>query len=80
MKSLCSFTLKKSTLSNIYYQWRAHTKIFSLVSIFDKIYTLDNKNILKDEANSLCFDLTKKEYFWHRHVIWMSPLFIKVMQ
>ena len=56
------------------------TKIFSLVSIFDKIYTLDNKNILKDEANSLCFDLTKKEYFWHRHVIWMSPLFIKVMQ
>lgn len=35
LKKDANFTLKKNTLSNIYYKWRANTKIFSWHSIFD---------------------------------------------
>ena len=60
LKNDYEFTIKKNSLSNIYYNWRNTSKIFSLVSIYDNIMTQDNKFFLRDEQTSLNYDFKKK--------------------
>ena len=38
------------------------------------------KNFLREQRTTLIYDATKKEYIWVKHIIWASPLFIKILQ
>jgi uncharacterized protein with FMN-binding domain len=80
LKNEYEFCIKKNTLTNIYYSWRNQSKIFSWTSIYDNITTQDNKFFLRDEQTSLIFDIEKKQYYWHKHILWISPIFIKALQ
>ena len=75
-----NFTIKKTTLSNIYYKWRNNTKIFNWISIFDNTLTQVNKYFLRDEETTLILDDDKNNYYWHKHVLLISPIFIKLLQ
>ena len=80
LKNEYDFTLKKNTLSNIYYRWRSNYKVFNWISIFDNIYTLDDKLYLRYQYTTLLYDEKNKNNYWHKHIIWISPIFIKILQ
>lgn len=81
IKNENNFTIKNSKLNKIYYPWRNNTKIFHWISIFDNIYTKDNIYFLRDQEATLLYDDdNNKNFYRHRHVIWISPIFIKLLQ
>ena len=80
LKSNYSFQLKKNTLTNIYYPWKSNTKIFSWFTIFDNYKTNNDKIYFRDEATKYCYDFKNKSYYWHKHIIWIAPIFIKYLQ
>ena len=76
-----NFTLKKSTLDNIYYPWRTNSKIFSCFSIFDNVKTFDDEMFLRDERTCYINDIyNNNKFYWHKHILWISPLYIKILQ
>ena len=79
LKNVYDFTLK-NTLSNIYYPWKNNSKVFNWISIFDNIYALDDKLYLRDQHITLLYDEKNKNNYWHKHIIWISPIFIKILQ
>ena len=68
-KKKCEFTLKQTTLANIYYPWRTNSKLFSWVSIFDNYKTKDEETFLKDERTCYIYDEKNKQFIWHKHII-----------
>jgi len=80
LKNEFNFSIKKSTLANIYYTCRSNEKIFNWTTIFDNALTKDKNYFLRDERTTLIYDEESKNNYWHRHIIWVSALFIKLLQ
>ena len=80
MKYECNFTLKKSTLSNIYYSWRANSKVFNWKKIFGNYQTKDGHNFLRDQATTITYYIKTLKPYWRKHIIWASPFFLKIQE
>ena len=76
-KNEVSFEIKKSTLADIYYPWQKSAKILSCYSIYNNHLTLERKEYLRDVENILLYEPIGKSMYWHDHIIWTSPFFIK---
>ena len=75
-----NFTLKKNTITNIYYPWRNNSKIFSSYSIFDNYKTVDDEIFMRDERTCYLYDNKKKNYYLHNNILWLVPSFNKILQ
>ena len=72
LKGKYEFKISKNAFANIFYPWRQTAKIFSWFSIFDNSKAKDNTIYLKDVENKYIYNDNPKDYYWHRHLCWMS--------
>ena len=78
-KNKCNFEVKKNTYSNIYYEWRKKSNVFSKFSIFDNKYTLNQKLYLRDYTFKGIYSKNGKNIIEHEHIIYVSDFYIKKM-
>ena len=73
----CTFEIKKYISSNIYYNWRKNSNLFTKFSIFNNSVTKENKAYLRDYCFKSVYNKGGKNIFYHEHIIYISNYFIR---
>ena len=76
-KSEFEFEINNNFYSNIYYNWRKTSNVFTKYSIFDNQLTIDNKQYLRDYTLTMLYNKNNISLFNHEHLIYVSDYFIK---
>ena len=69
--------LNNSYYSNLYYNWRRKSRVFTKYSLFDNQLTNNGKQYMRDYSLTMLYNKTKKSQFQHEHIIYVSDYFIK---
>ena len=65
---------------NIFYPWKKNNIMFKWYSIFNNNKTKLNDIYLREFVSTYIFPNNLKTPILHRHIIWISPFFIKQLQ
>ena len=79
-KNNCSFEIKNNTFSNLYYNWRKESNIFTKFSVFNNKYTNNNEIFLRDYSLKTIYSKSGKKVIFHEHMIFISNYFIKKLR
>ena len=71
-----SFPINQNLYSNLYYNWRRTSHLFSKSCIFEKQKTLDGKQFMRDYTITMLYKKNNKDLFQHEHIIFISDYFI----
>ena len=69
--------LNNSYYSNLYYNWRKKSRVFTKYSLFDNQLTDNGKQYMRDYTLTMLYKKNNKSQFQHEHVIYISDYFIK---
>ena len=58
-KNNCTFEIKNYTFSNIYYNWRRESNIFTKYSVFTNQYTNNNEIFLRDYSLNTIYCISR---------------------
>ena len=69
--------LNNSYYSNLYYNWRKKSRVFTKYSLFDNQFTDNGKQYMRDYTLTMLYNKNNKSQFQNEHVIYISDYFIK---
>ena len=79
-KNNCTFQIKNNTFSNLYYNWRKTSNIFTKFSVYSNKYTNNNEIYLRDYTFKNIYTQSGKKSIYHEHIIYISNYFIKKLR
>ena len=79
-KNNCTFEIKNYTFSNIYYNWRRESNIFTKYSVFTNQYTNNNEIFLRDYSLNTIYSKSGQNLIYHEHIIFISNYFIRKLR
>ena len=76
-KSDYDFELSENFYSNLYYNWRKSSYVFTKFSVFDNQLTLGKQQFLRDYFMTMIYNRNNKSMFPDDYIIYKSDYFIK---
>ena len=81
MKKIISiFQIKNNTFSNLYYNWRKTSNLFTKFSVYSNKYTNNKEIYLRDYTLKNIYTQSGKKSIYHEHIIYISNYFIKKLR